>query len=438
LEVDLEQLERFERETARAAEAAFHLAHNAAVSRFILDAVKAPESSEVAFALDDPEDGPFLVATRDGAAVRCLKRGARPKMPLVTRAMIERAVQPHDALRGEVMGWSAPQVGASGFRATIRRLFSEGDRVTRGDLRTLAPFLPLFGEKLPALWYAADEVIRDFVKRAGERLLAEKGHLDSRSAEQVRRTWRLHWAVGHLQALFAQVDDDALRQMAGAVIQGAAPLRAMRFGYWPVALRGLSLCGRLGPSLMTGLERGLSMAPDAVNEALPSVHGIAFVGAAHPKYRSEIGGLLASMPERQRWDDPRTMWLIQESEVLAGGLAELVTSPTEAAKTLLERLHALQERDLGDLPELPDGKDAEQDPFDFVVMLANRGLDHHGRLARVLLRYGLGAFARTPIEDLYPRFPMGEHETVDSDPLGKGLEMLSIAVEHVARLRRRG
>lgn len=423
----MEQLERFERETARAAEAAFHLAHNAAVSRFILDGVKAPEVAEVAFALDDPEDGPFLVATRGGSPVRCLKRGARPRLPIVTRAMIEKAVQGHDTLRGEIMGWSGP-VGEVGFRATLRKLFSGGDQVTRADLRTLAPFLPIFAEKLPALWYAADDVIRDFVKRAGERLLSERGRLDSRSEEQVKRTWRLHWAVGHLQALFAQVDDDALRQTAGAVIQGAAPLRAMRFGYWPVALRGLSLCGRLGPMLLSGLERGLSLPPDAANEALPSAHGIAFAAAAHPRYRQEIADQLARVPHTQRWDDPRSVWLIQESEVLSEALQDLSIEPNEAARRLIERLHGLQERGLGELTEAG----VSEDPFAFAVALANRGLDHHGRLGRVLLRYGLGVFARTPVEDLYPT-----EAKEDSDALEKGLGFLQIAVDHLARLRGR-
>lgn len=423
----MEQLERFERETARAAEAAFHLAHNAAVSRFILDELRMPEVAEVAFSLDDPEDGPFLVATRGGTPVRCLKRGARPKVPVVTRAMLEKAVQSHDTLKAQIMAWSGPVTpNAPGFRATLRRLFEDGDQVTRTDIRTLAPFLPVFAEKLPALWYAADDVIRDFVKRAGERLLSERDRLDERSAEQVRRTWRLHWAVGHLQALFGQVEDDALRQTAGAVIQGAAPLRAMRFGYWPVALRGLALCGRLGPMLLTGLDRGLSLPPDAANEALPSAHGIAFAAAAHPRYRQEVADLLARVPERQRWDDPRSVWLIQESEVLSEALHDLATEPNEASRRLIERLHALQERGLGDLPSL-DG----QEPFAFAVAIANRGLDHHGRLGRVLLRYGLGAFARTPIEDLYPETP--DH----GDSLAKGLDFLQIAVDHVARLRGR-
>jgi hypothetical protein len=429
--VSLDQLERFERDTARAVEAAFHLAHNAGISRFLLDATRAPDTDEVAFALDDPEDGPFLISRRDGTPIRCVKRGARPRLHIVTRAMLESAAKPHETVRAIVSRWSHQSPVEQGFRATFRRLFEAGDRVSREDLKTISPFLPIFGERLPALWYACDDVIRDFVKRAGDRLLAERDRLDARSMEQVRRTWRMHWAVGHLQALFAQVDDDQLRQTAATVIQGAAPLRAMRFGFWPVALRGLSLCGRLGPTLFTGLERGLKLPPDAIHESLPSAHGLGFVGAAHPKLRAQTQALLQAV---QSFGDARSEWLFHESQLLSEALHELVADEKELAPRLLEHLIALTHRDIDEpVPEVVLGPPPE-DPHDFFVSLANAGLDHHGRFGHTLLRYALGVFARTPIEDLY-RTSRETQDLPEADPLARGLEFLSVAVRHLARLK---
>lgn len=421
----MEQLERLERETSRATEAAFYLAHNAAVTRFLFDEARAPHTPTVAIALDHPSDGPFLVMSREGAALECLRRGARPREPVVTRAQLEAVAQRHDRLKQDVARWGdgherANLDNAPSFRRTFRSLLEDGDALPRETLRALTPFLPLVFDRLPALWYACDDTLRDFVKRGGERLLAERDRLDPRSQEQVRRTWRLHWAVGHLQALFAQADDDVLRQTSGGIIQGAAPIRATRFGFWPVALRGLSLCGRLGPTLLTGLEHGLKAPPDTVNEALTSAHGLAFVGAAHPRYRHDIAQRLADTFVSV---DARLDWLARERALLAEALAELIVDPTQAEHALADHLAALRERGV----EVPARSE--------LTALANLPLPLHGRVALVLLRHGLGAFARTPIADLYPT-AAELAAAAPSDPLQSGLALLEIAVEHLGRLKR--
>jgi len=420
----MEQLERLERETSRATEAAFYLAHNAAVTRFLLDEARAPHAPAVAVALDHPSDGPFLVTSREGAALECLRRGARPREPIVTRAQLEAVAQRHERLKLDVARWGdgheRPADGTPGFRRSFRTLLEVGDALPRETLRELTPFLPLVFDRLPALWYACDDTLRDFVKRGGERLLAERDHLDARSQEQVRRTWRLHWAVGHLQALFAQADDEALRATAGGVIQGAAPIRATRFGFWPVALRGLSLCGRLGPTLLTGLEHGLKAPPDTVNEALTSAHGLAFVGAAHPRYRHEIASRLADTFVSV---DARLDWLARERSLLAEALTDLAVDPTQAERALADHLSALRERGV----EVPERSE--------LPALANLPLPLHGRVALVLLRHGLGAFARTPIADLYPS-AADLAAAPPTDSLEAGLALLEIAVEHLARLKR--
>jgi hypothetical protein len=237
----------------------------------------------------------------------------------------------------------------------------------------------------------------------------------------------MHWAVGHLQALFAQVDDDQLRQTAASALQGAAPLRAMRFGYWPVALRGLSLCGRLGPTLFAGLERGLKLPLDAIHEAMPSAHGLAFVGALHPKLRAQATALLDAV---HGYGDPRSDWLFHESALLSESLHELVGDEADAANALTEHLAALANRGF-DEPIPPALLAPSEDPHDRFVALANTGLDHHGRAGRTLLRHGLAIFARTPIEDLYFSATAARPE---ADPLARGLELLQVAVRHLGRI----
>ncbi|MBL8786765.1 MAG: hypothetical protein JNJ59_17800 [Deltaproteobacteria bacterium] len=428
----MEQLERLERDTARATEAAFYLAQNAAVTRFLLDEAKAPVVGAVAVALDHPSDGPFLVVTREGAALECLRRGARPRMPVVTRAQLETVAVKHDALKPEVLRWGPgpadAERGATGFRPLFRTLLDGGEAVAAETLRSLAPFLPLVFEKLPALWYACDDTLRDFVKRSGERLIAERAQLDARGEEQVRRTWRLHWAVGHLQALFAQADDDTLRQAAGGVIQGAAPIRATRLGFWPVALRGLSLCGRLGASLLTGLEHGLKAPPDTVHEALTSAHGLGFVGAAHPKYRHEV---VLRLGDTFEGADPRSAWLARERLLVAEALTELETDTGLAEKQVVAQLEELASRGV----EVPRPATDEGPEERTLVRLANLPVSLHGRVGHVLIRHGLGAFARTPIEDLYPSAAeLAARPPVD--PLSAGFRLLEVAVEHLGRLKR--
>jgi hypothetical protein len=421
----VDQLERLERETGRATEAAFYLARNAAVTRFLLDEAHAPQVPAVAIALDHPSDGPFLVTTREGAPLACLRRGTRPREAIVTRTQLEAAAQRHEHVRIEVGRWGdAVDHARPGFRALFRTLLEAGDALPKETLDALAPFLPLVFDRLPGLWYACDDVLRDFVKRGAERLVEARDRLEPRQKEQVRRTWRLHWAVGHLQALFAQADDDSLRHAAGGIIQGAAPIRATRLGFWPVALRGLALCGRLGPTLLTGLEHGLKAPPETVHEALTAAHGLGFLGAAHPRYRHEIAARLSETFESL---DARTSWLAREQLLIAEALNDLVINSDEAEKALFASLEALRARGV-ELPPMPEGTS--------LVTLANLPLPLHGRVALVFLRHGLGAFARTPILDLYPSAAALAARPAPSDPLAAGLELFEIAVEHLNRVRR--
>ena len=73
---------------------ALHLYRDPELLRVILASARVPDSAErVALSLDDPEEGPFLVVTREGRFVTCLGRGMRVSdLFVITRSRLDKLV----------------------------------------------------------------------------------------------------------------------------------------------------------------------------------------------------------------------------------------------------------------------------------------------------------------------------------------------------------
>ena len=79
-------LSRLDRVSLQEVELSLGLYNNPALLRFILARSGLPKDAErVAISLDDRNEGPFLIVTRDGRFVTCLARGMVHDLPLVRR-----------------------------------------------------------------------------------------------------------------------------------------------------------------------------------------------------------------------------------------------------------------------------------------------------------------------------------------------------------------
>ncbi|MCA9557602.1 MAG: hypothetical protein KC583_03460, partial [Myxococcales bacterium] len=128
-------LTRLDRLAGREIELALELYRDPELLRTIVAASGLTDSAErLAISLDDPEEGPFLVVTREGAFVTCLGRGMRASnLPVVTRGQLEACGRRVARLRDKLALASRVKEQERKTRHMLRRLFEASDAVSRED-----------------------------------------------------------------------------------------------------------------------------------------------------------------------------------------------------------------------------------------------------------------------------------------------------------------
>ena len=83
-------LERLDRVTRAQMEVALGLYRDHEAVRHVLSHVNIPPAAErIALALDDAEEGPFVIVTREGHFVTCLAKGMRQDHPVIPRGQVD-------------------------------------------------------------------------------------------------------------------------------------------------------------------------------------------------------------------------------------------------------------------------------------------------------------------------------------------------------------
>ena len=140
-------LSRLERLATREVDFALQLYRDTPLVRAVIDAAGVPDGAErVALSIDDPQQGPFLVLTRDGRFVTCLGRGMSPgRLPVITRGKLDSIACKISDLR-ERLALAARDGGRVGEKPSHKllvRMLKGSHSLTREEFVEVARWEPL-------------------------------------------------------------------------------------------------------------------------------------------------------------------------------------------------------------------------------------------------------------------------------------------------------
>ncbi|MBK9259942.1 MAG: hypothetical protein IPM54_08920 [Polyangiaceae bacterium] len=138
-------LSRLDRISMPQVELALTLYRDEGLLRYLFDRVHVPQQAErVALSLEDSEEGPFLILTRDGRFVTCLAKGMKvSNLPIVTRGQLDVVATRVGDLR-ERMQAAQQLAGGGGVKALLRRIYETADEFSREDFVAVSALQPLY------------------------------------------------------------------------------------------------------------------------------------------------------------------------------------------------------------------------------------------------------------------------------------------------------
>lgn len=273
----------------------------------ILDLAKIPEGAErVALSLADPQNGPFIVVTRDGKFVTCLGEGMKAKnLPIISREKLDGIANRIEILRKriQVAGINTGERGAAG--KMFRAIYDGGSRLSREAFQMAAAWQPmLVMEYLRWMLDTAEDLTN--TREVLMQQLRRTDKLHPRFDEVVRGYANSVWFVGHM-AVLAALDGkvvyeewsdkvyDAMQQMPHA-------WAAVRQGLVGPALRGIWGAGRMGEMVLGAYKNHHSEAK-TLYRVVDSMCSLAVIGLRHPHLTDEVEEVLsAPLPQNEGLD----------------------------------------------------------------------------------------------------------------------------------------
>lgn len=297
-------LERLDRVTRAQMEFALELYRDHEAVGYVIDHLRVPEAERIALALDDGDEGPFVIVTREGRFVTCLAKGMRHEWPVVTRGQV-------DALLAKVAEKRArKELAQRELRPDedeedlFQRIVRRGSRLSREDLVAISAFEPALGA--PA-WRFMLEVSSDAIKmRFGMMRGAEKiTVIHEKLARALEALYRIEWAVAHLMVLASAGE----RRDLDDVIQASEPIAETPSFPCTVHsgltffMRGAWAAARLGRAALSRYKR-LFADNDGWVQLFDSALGLGAIALRHSGSAAEIRRLLLSyeMPPPERTD----------------------------------------------------------------------------------------------------------------------------------------
>lgn len=347
-------LTRLDRLAGGDVELALELYRDPELLRTIVTSSGLTDNAErLAISLDDPEEGPFLVVTREGAFVTCLARGMRaPNLPVVTRGQLDACGRRVTRLRDKLALASRVKEQDRKTRHILRRLFEASDAVSREDFLEIAELEPLFGGSFLTTYAAMGAELVEagpLVRRARPR--------GARGRAMLRDYWNLLHATGHLALLGSMTRDrDAFAQLSEGVAGSRAALSFPLVGTGVVAfiLKGAWAAGRLGKLVMPAYKRAL--AEDvALYDLFDTLIALLAIGTRTRGLRAEIQKAVRAAPNRAETPEAKRLreGASKEIRLTCQLTADLLDADPER---LEEDLHALGESFFFD-PSAPPPRD---------------------------------------------------------------------------------
>ncbi|HVK66423.1 MAG TPA: SEC-C domain-containing protein [Polyangium sp.] len=295
-------LSRLDRVSLPHVELALSLYRDEGLLRYIFDRARLPENAErVALSLDHPEEGPFLIVTRDGKFVTCLGAGMKvTNLPVLTRGQIDAIAAKVGELR-ERMEAAKALAGGKGVTALLRRIYEAADELSREEFVAISALQPLYGFEFLHLYVRA-AVELDDARKILLPLLRKTDKPKPVYDDALSAYWRTLWAMSHF-AILATLDGQetfppGLIDMFGE--SGTFSWPTTRQGFLPFALRGAWATARVGKPLLGKYKRFYQEAESELQN-IDGALGILAIGMRHARLRAEAEKTLgADIPVKWR------------------------------------------------------------------------------------------------------------------------------------------
>jgi hypothetical protein len=293
-------LSRLDRVSLPHVEMALDLYNDVPLLQFILQSARVPEgAARVALSLDHPEEGPFLVVTREGRFVTCLGAGMNAgDLPVITRGQLDGIAAKAGVLRSRLDAARRLAGPMGGVGKLLRRVHEAGDDLCREEFVAIAGLQPLYAWEFFRCLLAASIDVMDTRKvllphlRRSDRLRPE-------FRDALRSYWNTLWSIGHFSVLcaldgWASVErwpEDARSLVPTASISWSA----VREGLAPLALKGLWAAARIGKPLLAGYKQRYREANSPFS-VINSGAGLAAIGLRHARLHAEVVKVLRAGP----------------------------------------------------------------------------------------------------------------------------------------------
>jgi hypothetical protein len=288
-------LSRLDRVSRPHVELALSLYRNHELLRYILDSVRLPSSApRIAISLDDPENGPFLVVSREGRFITCLGAGMRATgLPVVLRGQLDGITSKLESHRARVAE-REKLLGEEGELGDLmRRILDAGPDLSREELIALASLQPLLAREFLRLF--VEVAIDSMEARAGIlRILKKTDRLKPANDPLLHAYWKQFWATGHLAVLSALGGHEALGPLPEEEppIEAILSMLTVRQGIAAVAFKGAWAAAKLGRNIV-GYYKKLFVEAGSIDAVCDAGFSLFALAMRHQKLRAEIRKALA-------------------------------------------------------------------------------------------------------------------------------------------------
>jgi hypothetical protein len=308
-------LSRLDRVSREHVELALSLYRDHTLVRYVLGAVRLPEGAErVAISLDHPQEGPFLVVTREGTFVTCLGAGmSAGDLPIVTRGQLDGITAKATSLRSRAemhVKLFGPE-GEAG--ALVSRIMEAGPELSREEFVAIASLQPLFARFF--LTSLIDAVLAaDESRTALLRILRRTHRLKPHNRPLLEAHWKQFWAAGHLILLTTMDGRETLGDLGppGKPVEAVLTAATIRQGIGAVALKGAWGISKIGRSCL-GFYKKLFVEGDLVEELVDALLSLYAIATRHTKLRAEVRKA-AARSHKDPTLDPLRMALFKTAE----------------------------------------------------------------------------------------------------------------------------
>jgi hypothetical protein len=401
-------LSRLDRVSLPQVEIALDLYNDVPLLRFILESARIPEGApRVAISLDHPENGPFLIVTRDGHFVTCLGEGMSPgEHPVITRGQLDGIAAKAGVLRARLAAAERMAGPMGGVGKLLRRIHEAANELSREEIVAIAGLQPLYAFEFFQCLFAASHDVME----ARKILLVQLRRSDKlrpQFRDALRSYWNTLWSIGHF-AVLCSLDGwasvERWPEQARALVP-TAPLSwvAVREGIAPIALRGLWAAGRIGKPLLAGYKQRYREA-DSPLSITDGGAGLAVIGLRHARLYAEVVKVLTSGPDLGD-DDPLAGLVRSMNDALLGVVKPENGAPADY--TGMQRVMGAT-RWVEAAKHLPPGsplrfESVDAMPEDLALCIAaNDAFDFLGQSSSALLVYTMLPWvARAAPEQLY-------------------------------------